>query len=424
MVRISAALIGCGMALWGNAALAQTGSYKVVYTFTGGANGYYPQGSLINVGDTLFGTTGAGGSGGGTIFSLDPSTGKAQIYPLLQTVGAYPQSNLLDFRGTLYGTATEGVDDAKCKGGCGTVFTVDPATGAQNLLYSFPTIKHGTNPTAGLINIAGTLYGTTPTGGRVADCPHVKRGPAAGCGTVFSLNPNRGKEKVLYAFQGGRDGAHPAAGLINVGGMLYGTTASGGASGLGTVFSLNPANGAEKIVYAFEGSGDGATPKAGLLDVDGVVFGTTTYGGSSCSCGTVFSLNPATGVFKVVYAFKVSPDGQSPFASLLNVGKTLYGTTYTGGTGRSGTLFSVDIATGKEVVLHSFEGGRRWKRARIRPHRCGRHAVWDDQHGRQSKRRSGTVLRMRYGVRVYTLEAVQLSLGGRRRDFRAAGISE
>ena len=357
MIRFLTAVIACGVAVGGQDAPAQAGSYKVVYTFTGGANGYYPQDSLLNVGGKLFGTTGAGGSGGGTIFSLDPTTGSAQIYPLLQTVGSYPQSNLLDFRGTLYGTATGGVGDTTCKEGCGTVFTVDPPTGAQHLLYAFSSVKHGTYPVAGLMNIAGTLYGTTPSGGKIANCPKMKRGAAAGCGTVFSLNPKQGRAKVLYAFQNGSDGAHPAAGLVNVGGVLYGTTASGGASGYGTVFSLNPASGAEQVLHAFQGNGDGATPNAALLNVGGVVFGTTAYGGSPCGCGTVFSLNPATGMFKVVYAFKVSPDGQSPFASLLNVGKKLYGTTYAGGTAKFGTLFSVDIATGKEVVLHSFEGG-------------------------------------------------------------------
>ena len=36
------------------------------------------------------------------------------------------------------------------------------------------------------------------------------------------------------------DGAVPRAGLLNVNGTLYGTTAAGGSSKAGTVFSLTP----------------------------------------------------------------------------------------------------------------------------------------------------------------------------------------
>jgi hypothetical protein len=54
-----------------------------------------------------------------------------------------------------------------------------------------------------------------------------------------------GTEKVLYSFGGG-DGAYPLAGLINVNGTLYGTTYTGGSFscfhhlGCGTVFALTP----------------------------------------------------------------------------------------------------------------------------------------------------------------------------------------
>ena len=63
-------------------------------------------------------------------------------------------------------------------------------------------------------------------------------GGADGGGTVFSLNPNTGAETVLYSFGGGSDGRYPSS-VIYANGTLYGTTGLGGAYNHGTVFALS-----------------------------------------------------------------------------------------------------------------------------------------------------------------------------------------
>jgi uncharacterized repeat protein (TIGR03803 family) len=84
---------------------------------------------------------------------------------------------------------------------------------------------------------------------------------------VFKIN-NAGKESVLHSFAGGAsDGETPVAGLIAVNGALYGTTANGGAfgnDGTGTFFKITPA-GKETVLHNFGGAGDGADPSAGLI---------------------------------------------------------------------------------------------------------------------------------------------------------------
>jgi uncharacterized repeat protein (TIGR03803 family) len=97
---------------------------------------------------------------------------------------------------------------------------------------------------------------------------------------------------VLYSFKGGsEDGEYPEAGLINVKGTLYGTTYDGGANGDGTVFAITT-SGAETVLHSFKGgSGDGEDPEAGLLNVKGTLYGTTFEGGANGD-GTVFSLKP------------------------------------------------------------------------------------------------------------------------------------
>jgi uncharacterized repeat protein (TIGR03803 family) len=79
---------------------------------------------------------------------------------------------------------------------------------------------------------------------------------------------------------------------------LYGTTSEGGGEcngfGCGTVFSLDPATGAETVVYSFctqPYCGDGAYPASGLLDMNGALYGTTEEGGTY-AYGAVFAITP------------------------------------------------------------------------------------------------------------------------------------
>jgi uncharacterized repeat protein (TIGR03803 family) len=126
-----------------------------------------------------------------------------------------------------------------------------------------------------------------------------------------------------------------------------------------------------KLLYAFKGTPDGASPLSGLIAVNGKLFGTTLNGSKNyCSanctnshcylgCGTVFSITDA-GKERVLYNFKGefdnAQDGLWPYASLTDLSGTLYGTTGGGGASQDGTVFSVS-ASGKEKVLYSFSGG-------------------------------------------------------------------
>jgi uncharacterized repeat protein (TIGR03803 family) len=107
-----------------------------------------------------------------------------------------------------------------------------------------------------------------------------------GCGTVFSITPS-GKEKVLYRFSG-PDGAYPDVTLLNVNGILYGTTFFGGAYNEGTVFSITR-SGHETVLYGFKDNPDGSYPQSGLSYVNGTFYGTTQKGGTYYD-GTVYSI--------------------------------------------------------------------------------------------------------------------------------------
>ncbi len=183
--------------------------------------------------------------------------------------------------------------------------------------------------------------------------------------TLAAPQPARAQTfKVLYTFQGGiSDGAGPAGKLVlDASGNLYGMTEFGGARtlGWGTVYKLDPTTGIETILYSFTGGADGGYAYGGLVtDAAGNFYGTTSAGGdTSCGgdgCGVVFKLAP-TGKEKVLYQFSGGNDGGAPNGDLVrDKAGNLYGTSYWGPYGFGGVVFKVD-KKGHETILHDFTG--------------------------------------------------------------------
>jgi uncharacterized repeat protein (TIGR03803 family) len=173
--------------------------------------------------------------------------------------------------------------------------------------------------------------------------------------TIQSAQAQTFTETVLYSFIGGNDGKYPEAGVIqDAKGNLYGTTSYGGASCYcGTVFVLDT-HGTETLLHSFAGGTDGVDPYAGLLmDAKRNLYGTTVLGGTS-GYGTVFKLTKA-GKETVLYTF-TGLDGENPYGGLIRdlVGN-LYGTTSNGGASGYGAVFKLS-KSGKESVLHDFTG--------------------------------------------------------------------
>jgi uncharacterized repeat protein (TIGR03803 family) len=343
-------------------------AYSVLYSFKGGTgDGAFPDSGLINVSGTLYGTTLFGGSGSctssgfsgcGTVFAITTSGTETWFYSFAggSGDGESPTAGLLNVKGTLYGTTYSGGAYTYCAGGgCGTVFKIT-LSGVESLLYTFGGPGDGANPRASLINVKGKLDGTTEDGGHFS-CS------GEGCGAEFSITTS-GYETAEYSFDR-KDGAFPAAALVNVRGMLYGTTTEGGtiacaSEGCGTVFSVTK-SGTENVLHSFGAKGDGDYPYAGLVNVKGTLYGTTYLGGAKGK-GTVFSITPS-GKETILHSFKGAPDGLAPVASVTVLNGTFYGTTKNGGTGKCkqgcGTVFAI-TPSGRELVLHSFSsrGGK------------------------------------------------------------------
>jgi uncharacterized repeat protein (TIGR03803 family) len=312
-------------------------------------DGFYPYAGLVLSGTTLYGTTRQGGAHGiGTIFALvvnDISgTAFTTLYNfsaenglggvLTNSDGANPIAGLIlsgnSLNGTLYGTAQQGGTN-----GIGTVFAFNLLLNGLTTVHNFSPYHYdpsssedinsdGADPAAGLVFSDNILYGTAQAGG------------ANGNGTVFAVNIDGGGFTTLHSFtafgsgpETNSDGAGPLAGLVLSGATLYGTAASGGNAGLGTVFAVNINTLAFTNLHSFSAypSPDGADPVAGLVLSSNILYGTTEEGGSEYA-GTVFAINLNDNSFTTLYNFgSGSDDGGFPVAGLILSSNTLYGTT-------------------------------------------------------------------------------------------------
>jgi uncharacterized repeat protein (TIGR03803 family) len=322
-------------------------------------DGSSPYGSLIlDSRGNLYGTTYQGGAYGyGVAFELKKTPNGAWVESILHSFGngidgAGPLAGMIfDKAGNLYGTTSSGgASGTNCFAGCGTLFELSRATTGkwtESVLYNFCAqagCPDGNSLVAGLVSdSAGNLYGTTAFGGTWND------------GVVFELSPSGGgkwAQQVLHVFAGGSDGSDSHAGVVLVGGNLYGTTQFGGLSGNnGTVFQMvHLQNGQwqEKVLYSFCSQfscSDGTDPLAGLIfDKSGNLYG-TTFGGGASQWGTIFEVTkPKNGrvAETVLYSFTAAADGFNPHAGLVSdQSGNLFGVTYQGGTGGYGTIFEI-----------------------------------------------------------------------------------
>jgi uncharacterized repeat protein (TIGR03803 family) len=205
---------------------------KVLYSFLGGNDGAQPfSGVILDAAGNLYGTTtggggsGCGGLGCGTVYQLT-STGSGWTENILYSfqagaTGENPYGGLIfDQAGNLYGTTLAGGS-----GGGGTVFELSPSGGSWGftLLYGLSGNSGGSLGSLAMDG-AGILYGTTFSDGIYS------------AGAVFKLTHQGGgwTYTTLHDFLGGDDGLEPIGGpTVDAQGNVYGTASEGGTQNCG-----------------------------------------------------------------------------------------------------------------------------------------------------------------------------------------------
>jgi uncharacterized repeat protein (TIGR03803 family) len=332
--------------------------FKILYSFTGGSDGAYPQGSLIQSGSILYGMTKTGGNGppfqgDGSVFAFDTvagSLGVLHVFSGGSTDGAVPYGSLLLSNGTLFGMTNLGGANTNANGvrPYGTAFAFDLATQTQLLIHSFSDSPlDGASPQGSFIPSGNVLYAMTPGGG------------VSGLGTIFAIDQSTRTFTLLHSFTGApADGKFPEGSLIQSGNLLYGMSQLGGSSNLGAIFSYDFSTNKQTLLHSFTGGiTDGSSPHGSLLLSGTTLYGMTEFGGQNGQ-GAIFSYDLTTGAETVLHSFAGGPDdGANPLGSLIISGDTLYGMTINGGASphSAGTVFSLDITTGQFTLLHSFD---------------------------------------------------------------------
>lgn len=284
------------------------------------------------------------GAANGVVYKLS-SKG---IFTILSQKGGN-STLVMDTAGTLYGTSPSGGL------GYGFVYKLTSAK-KLSLLHQFGRMSGDGLYPAGPVTLdtAGNMYGTTQFGGD-ATC---------NCGTIYEVSA-KGVETVLYKFLGGSDGSYPQANVLRDGkGNLYGTTNSS-SSGNGVIWKLDSAN-VETILYTpatdlgsqlnyivRDASGDFYT------ELNGTDYTDNQYGG-------MVQTNGKISTFYEFYYFFNSCPLPLPIGALMVTGSTLYGTEEVGGAyavcdenngiylNGGGDVYSFIPATGGGSLLYSF----------------------------------------------------------------------
>lgn len=387
------------------APLAAAGyKYKILYTFTGAADGGWPASGLVfDSTGSLYGATYSGGTlntdcpfqgGCGVIFELSPQKNghwkENLLFNFVKDTGGEPknpQPLLVDNDGNLFGD-TYAVEPGSPAyifeltpgsggwnfnpiydewGGClvldqtGDLYGCIPPGGIGELspgsngwtytdLYDFnckPNCYDGNGEVEAPLSwdAKGRLYGTT-LGGGSGDC-------SGGCGVAFQMTPNGDgtwNYHVLHRFGSFRqDGILPVGGLtLDAAGNAYGGTWAGGEYNCGNIFKLEPSDGRwkETVLYNLPGGSGSACGAVSTLVLGpaGALYGMALGGDPKCGpCGVIYKLAPQEGgkwKYSVVHTFH-GPEGADPNGVILDSKGNIFGTTFDGGKYGYGVVFEI-----------------------------------------------------------------------------------
>jgi uncharacterized repeat protein (TIGR03803 family) len=355
--------------------------------------GEFPVGGLVMDGDgNIYGTTLYGGNsnfrnelgtGGGTLFEIPAGSNSITTLSTFSGDGAYGPSGdvLVDQSGNIYGTTYSGGS-----AGFGAIFEVAAGSNVVTTLASFSTdVGSGSyvNDTLG-IDAAGTLYGTTTSGGIYNDgtvfellkgsneittlasfngfgpAPGVVLdaqgnifglggGGANGGGTVWEVANGSNTINVLASFNAFVPGEYFSQGTIALDSSddVFGATPYGGPAGDGTVYEV--VNGSDSVTTLASFNGvNGSLPRSGVtIDGNGNVYGTTSQGVAGAAAGTVFEVVKGSGAITTLADFN-SADAPFPTAPVVvDAVGNVFGTIYFGDVG-FGALF--EIASGSQTI--------------------------------------------------------------------------
>ena len=292
----------------------------------------------------LYGTTSSGDATDGVLYAIGDDGGGMHVLHAFGSNsqdGTFPSGRLIIQNGVVYGVTQLGGQY-----GNGTIYCMDVSTRVYRILHSFGGAGLGRAPLGGLLKIGSKLYGSTAEGG------------SSSRGVLFEIGTDGVGFEILHHFGAtAGDGRHPAAELVDLNGVLFGTTQSGGSFNKGTVFRFALADGSYQVLSSLGATlSDAAFPSGGLVVAAGELWGVSR--GGTFGTGTVYKVSPQGTAHVVVKNFNESGSaGYEPSGTLvLANGTELYGTTEYGGNYDSGVVYRITTAGVGPTVRQHFEG--------------------------------------------------------------------
>jgi uncharacterized repeat protein (TIGR03803 family) len=289
-------------------------SEEVAWSLGRSSNGVeVPYGSLVYDGtnQVFYGMSfGGGNHNTGTVFSFDPvAISEKELWSFGYGAGpALPYGNLVPDpdNGLYYGLTYEGGSEDG-----GAILTLNPNTDTVGKVFSFNDGQGGESPMASLVFYPGNslFYGVTAAGGTDSN------------GVLFSYNPLDSSETVLHEFGFGNDASQPQCRLIydEPTGLFFGLSIQGGTNGQGTIFSFDMTDDSVTVLYNFGNvMGDGQFPNGSLIydAANRLYYGMAQTGGAH-GLGTVFSFNPGNNAETTLWSLGGGFDGSEPEGDLL-----------------------------------------------------------------------------------------------------------
>lgn len=189
----------------------------------------------------------------------------------------------------------------------------------------------------------------------------MESGGANGVGVIYSINPDGTQAGIAITFNGA-NGANPTGNLIQAPDQkVYGTTSAGGNNNFGVLFRYNPESPATSytVLHHFSGT-DGWAPRNIHLKSN-VIYGTTNIGGthtgeySQEGMGVLYSYDINSGLFNKLIDFE-GTNGENPQGVIHGIDNNLYGLTRQGGDSGFGVLYRLNPANNTYTKLHDFAG--------------------------------------------------------------------
>ena len=219
----------------------------------------------------------------------------------------------------------------------GSIYKIDEDGTNQTTVYSFDYEVNGADPEElTMVELNGLLYGTTDGGGINDD------------GTLFSFDPMTGVVNTVHFFLDTVSGENPFGPLFTENGKIYGLTSDDGPTGdNGTIFEYDPLLDTLKTLVEFDSNQfDGFTTRF-QIGADGNFYGVSSQGGFTGD-GVIFKADRNTGAVTLLYEFdnSVNQDGIRPDGSLVELSPgVFYGITRAGGINSDGVIFRYDVNT-------------------------------------------------------------------------------